>query len=207
MSFRVPTVDVSVVDLTVRLEKPATYEEIKAAMKWVWILENQKFLVDQLLRYIAYHSTAGDASLGRRLRANWRAFLVTLKMMSSPLTLLVIAGKPLLSLVFYFGSYHDSSVEFQVLASQLPKLSHCLVDPPNLEIPEMKLLRGCFYYWCINPCAGQASLMRRQELPWARTSWNWFHGMTMNWATGKWSSPSSSVITLCHLHQDHMFNQ
>ena len=33
MSFRVPTVDVSVVDLVVRLEKPATYEEIKAAVK------------------------------------------------------------------------------------------------------------------------------------------------------------------------------
>lgn len=33
MSFRVPVSDVSVVDLTVRLEKSATYEEIKAAMK------------------------------------------------------------------------------------------------------------------------------------------------------------------------------
>ena len=33
MSFRVPTADVSVVDLTCRLEKPATYEQIKAAMK------------------------------------------------------------------------------------------------------------------------------------------------------------------------------
>jgi len=33
MAFRVPTVDVSVVDLTVRLEKPATYAEIKAAIK------------------------------------------------------------------------------------------------------------------------------------------------------------------------------
>ncbi len=33
MAFRVPTPDVSVVDLTVRLEKPATYEEIKAAVK------------------------------------------------------------------------------------------------------------------------------------------------------------------------------
>ena len=33
MSFRVPTVDVSVVDLTCRLEKPATYEEIKEAIK------------------------------------------------------------------------------------------------------------------------------------------------------------------------------
>jgi glyceraldehyde 3-phosphate dehydrogenase len=33
MSFRVPVADVSVVDLTVRLEKPATYEDIKKAMK------------------------------------------------------------------------------------------------------------------------------------------------------------------------------
>lgn len=33
MAFRVPTMDVSVVDLTVKLEKPATYEEICAAMK------------------------------------------------------------------------------------------------------------------------------------------------------------------------------
>ena len=33
MAFRVPTIDVSVVDLTVNLEKPATYEEICAAVK------------------------------------------------------------------------------------------------------------------------------------------------------------------------------
>jgi glyceraldehyde 3-phosphate dehydrogenase len=33
MSFRVPTADVSVVDLTVRLEKATTYDAIKAAMK------------------------------------------------------------------------------------------------------------------------------------------------------------------------------
>jgi len=33
MSFRVPNADVSVVDLTVRLEKPATYEQIKHVMK------------------------------------------------------------------------------------------------------------------------------------------------------------------------------
>ena len=33
MSFRVPTADVSVVDLTVRLEKGASYDDIKAAMK------------------------------------------------------------------------------------------------------------------------------------------------------------------------------
>lgn len=33
MSFRVPVADVSVVDLTARLEKPATYEQIKQAFK------------------------------------------------------------------------------------------------------------------------------------------------------------------------------
>ncbi|KAF9167096.1 hypothetical protein DFQ26_005837 [Actinomortierella ambigua] len=33
MAFRVPTPDVSVVDLTARLAKPATYEQIKAAIK------------------------------------------------------------------------------------------------------------------------------------------------------------------------------
>jgi len=33
MAFRVPTIDVSVVDLTVRLEKPATYAEIKETVK------------------------------------------------------------------------------------------------------------------------------------------------------------------------------
>lgn len=40
MSFRVPTVDVSVVDLTVRLEKSATYDEIKAAIKYGMVLFN-----------------------------------------------------------------------------------------------------------------------------------------------------------------------
>jgi len=33
MAFRVPTQDVSVVDLTVQLEKPTKYEEIMAALK------------------------------------------------------------------------------------------------------------------------------------------------------------------------------
>jgi glyceraldehyde 3-phosphate dehydrogenase len=33
MAFRVPTADVSVVDLTVRIQKPATYEQIKAVIK------------------------------------------------------------------------------------------------------------------------------------------------------------------------------
>ena len=33
MAFRVPTNDVSVVDLTVQLEKPAEYKDIMAALK------------------------------------------------------------------------------------------------------------------------------------------------------------------------------
>lgn len=33
MAFRVPTADVSVVDLTVRIEKAASYEDIKATIK------------------------------------------------------------------------------------------------------------------------------------------------------------------------------
>jgi glyceraldehyde 3-phosphate dehydrogenase len=33
MSFRVPTADVSVVDLTARIEKGASYDEIKAVFK------------------------------------------------------------------------------------------------------------------------------------------------------------------------------
>ena len=33
MSFRIPTLDVSVVDVTFRLAKETTYEEIKAAVK------------------------------------------------------------------------------------------------------------------------------------------------------------------------------
>jgi glyceraldehyde 3-phosphate dehydrogenase len=33
MSLRVPTQNVSVVDLTCRIEKPASYEDIKATMK------------------------------------------------------------------------------------------------------------------------------------------------------------------------------
>ncbi|MHB1148109.1 MAG: type I glyceraldehyde-3-phosphate dehydrogenase, partial [Lutibacter sp.] len=34
MSFRIPTADVSVVDLTVRTQKSATMEEVKAALKY-----------------------------------------------------------------------------------------------------------------------------------------------------------------------------
>ncbi len=42
VSFRVPTSDVSVVDLTVELEKPATYAEVCAAMKGVLAYTEEK---------------------------------------------------------------------------------------------------------------------------------------------------------------------
>lgn len=38
MAFRVPTPNVSVVDLTVRLEKNASYDDVKAAIKYVSFL-------------------------------------------------------------------------------------------------------------------------------------------------------------------------
>jgi glyceraldehyde 3-phosphate dehydrogenase len=47
MSIRVSTVDVSVVDLTVRLEKGASYEDIKATMK-------EASLSDKYKRFVAY---------------------------------------------------------------------------------------------------------------------------------------------------------
>lgn len=42
LAFRVPTSDVSVVDLVVRLEKEATYEEIKTAIKEACQQDNYK---------------------------------------------------------------------------------------------------------------------------------------------------------------------
>ena len=42
MAFRVPTMDVSVVDLTVKLEKAASYAEIKAAMKAASESDNER---------------------------------------------------------------------------------------------------------------------------------------------------------------------
>lgn len=45
MSFRVPTADVSVVDLTCRLKKPTTYEEIKAVMKKAAVSKKYKGII------------------------------------------------------------------------------------------------------------------------------------------------------------------
>lgn len=42
MSFRVPTADVSVVDLTCRLDKAASYDDIKGAIKEVILTERKK---------------------------------------------------------------------------------------------------------------------------------------------------------------------
>jgi glyceraldehyde 3-phosphate dehydrogenase len=77
MSMRVPTSDVSVVDLTVRLEKAATYEEIKAAMK--------KASENELKGILAYtedsvvssdfihdpHTSTFDAGAGIALNSNF----------------------------------------------------------------------------------------------------------------------------------------
>jgi len=78
MSIRVSTVDVSVVDLTVRLEKGASYDDIKAAIK----AASQD---PHLSRYVGYtedevvstdfigdtHSMTFDAKAGISLNANF----------------------------------------------------------------------------------------------------------------------------------------
>ncbi|KAL6182574.1 hypothetical protein ACLB2K_043993 [Fragaria x ananassa] len=71
MSFRVPSLDVSVVDLTVRLEKPATYEEIKAAIK-----EESEGKLKGILGYTAdferdNRSSIFDAKAGIALNDNF----------------------------------------------------------------------------------------------------------------------------------------
>ncbi|MCL7038476.1 hypothetical protein MKW94_002836 [Papaver nudicaule] len=59
MSFRVPTVDVTVVDLTVRLEKQATYNQIKAAIKEE-SEENLKGILGYIEDDLVYNDFAGD---------------------------------------------------------------------------------------------------------------------------------------------------
>jgi glyceraldehyde-3-phosphate dehydrogenase type I len=57
MALRVPTPDVSVVDLTVRLAKPTTYEQIKACIKQASENELKGILgytEDEVLCYISY---------------------------------------------------------------------------------------------------------------------------------------------------------
>lgn len=50
MAFRVPTPNVSVVDLTCRLQKTATYEDVKAAVKYVIVI----MLVNPLILFLIY---------------------------------------------------------------------------------------------------------------------------------------------------------
>jgi glyceraldehyde 3-phosphate dehydrogenase len=78
MSFRVANIDVSVVDLTVRLAKPATYDEIKATIK-------EASESDKYKRYVGYtedevvssdfigdsHSMTFDAKAGISLNPNF----------------------------------------------------------------------------------------------------------------------------------------
>nr|GFB38210.1 glyceraldehyde 3-phosphate dehydrogenase [Tanacetum cinerariifolium] len=47
MAFRIPTVDVSVVDLTMRLEKKATYEQIKDAIKYATLRNTRNTLLSK----------------------------------------------------------------------------------------------------------------------------------------------------------------
>jgi len=77
-SFRVPNADVSVVDLTVRLEKPASYEEIKNVMKAAAKSDKYKRYVDYTEDEVVSsdfigdtHSCIFDAKAGIALNNNF----------------------------------------------------------------------------------------------------------------------------------------
>jgi len=78
MSFRVPNADVSVVDLTVRLEKSASYEEIKAVMKAAAHSDKYKRFIDYTEDEVvssdfigSTHSCVFDARAGIALNPNF----------------------------------------------------------------------------------------------------------------------------------------
>jgi glyceraldehyde 3-phosphate dehydrogenase len=77
LSFRVPTLDVSVVDLVVRIEKSATYDEIKAAVKEASLGPYQgivEYTEDALVSTDFIGHTASsifDASAGIQLNKNF----------------------------------------------------------------------------------------------------------------------------------------
>nr|BAI43374.1 glyceraldehyde-3-phosphate dehydrogenase [Brachionus plicatilis] len=77
MAFRVPTADVSVVDLTVRLAKPAKYDEVKAAIKHASENELKGILAyteDEVVSsdFIGdHHSSIFDAKAGISLNDNF----------------------------------------------------------------------------------------------------------------------------------------
>lgn len=60
MAFRVPTMDVSVVDLTVRLEKDASYDDIKAAMKAASESEDMTGVVGYTEELVVSQDFVGD---------------------------------------------------------------------------------------------------------------------------------------------------
>jgi glyceraldehyde 3-phosphate dehydrogenase len=60
MAFRVPTMDVSVVDLTVRLEKAASYEDVKAAMKAASESNDMKGVVGYTEELLVSQDFVGD---------------------------------------------------------------------------------------------------------------------------------------------------
>ena len=78
MAFRVPTADVSVVDLTCRLEKGASYDEIKAAMKAASKSDRFKGIIEYTEDKVVSsdfihdaHTSIFDAGAGISLNANF----------------------------------------------------------------------------------------------------------------------------------------
>merc|ERR1719220_2014165 len=67
MAFRVPTPDVSVVDLTVRLEKPATYDDICAVLKAASEAGPLKGILGYTTDMVVSTDFLGDAKAGIQL--------------------------------------------------------------------------------------------------------------------------------------------
>ena len=62
MAFRVPTADVSVVDLTCVLEKPASYEQICEAMKKASESDRYKGIIEYVDEAVVSSDFVGDAN-------------------------------------------------------------------------------------------------------------------------------------------------
>eukprot|EP01132_Coremiostelium_polycephalum_P010054 gene10054-12323_t len=165
MSLRVPNADVSVVDLTCRLEKPATYEQIKKAMK-------DAAASDKYKRIIAYtedevvsadfigdtHSCVFDAKAGIALNPHFVKLVAWYdnEMAFYEKTDVVVLNKNNFATTV-FGSDHIWLVEFYA-----PWCGHCKSLKPEYEKAATNL-KGLVKIGAIN-CDDEKELCGHYEI-------------------------------------------
>lgn len=98
MAFRVPTPNVSVVDLTCRLEKGGSYEDVKAAIRYVF--DNFMCIQCPLFGFINH---LWNLFVGMLLMGHLEAFSDTPMKMWFPMILLVTQGRISFFYVFLMG--------------------------------------------------------------------------------------------------------